>query len=49
MDSIMCHIYIYIYFFLHKENSLELNIALVLCRGALMNVSLNMSAILLFQ
>ena len=43
----MCHIYIY--FFLQKENSLELNIALVLCRGALMNVLLNMSAILLFQ
>lgn len=45
--TLLCAIYIYI--FLHKENSLELNIALVLCRGALMNVLLNMSAILLFQ
>ena len=36
--AIYIYIYIYIYIFLHKENSLELNIALVLCRGGFLHL-----------
>ena len=38
--TLLCaiYIYIYIYIFLHKENSLELNIALVLCRGGFLHL-----------